>query len=129
MAHLIELDTFHSSAGELTVLEKILPGTIKRVFYIHKTHDQDVRGGHRHKESYHALVCLKGACEVYVQTKDSEQRYLLNQSNLALVLDPSDWRLMDNFEEDSILLVVSNQYFSEEDYIYEPYQQIMLEPA
>jgi hypothetical protein len=129
MAKLIELNTHQSSSGELTVFEKILPGTIKRVFYIHNTQDQDIRGGHRHKEAHHALVCLKGSCQVLVQNKDSEQRFSLNSPNLALILEPSEWRLMDNFEKDSILLVISNQYFSEEDYIYESYHQVNLEPA
>jgi hypothetical protein len=34
MAKLLQLSTFESDAGDLTVFEKILPGDIKRVFYI-----------------------------------------------------------------------------------------------
>ena len=37
------------------------------------------------------------------------------------MLEPKDWHIMDEFSEDAILLVVSNQPYDKADYIYEPY--------
>jgi hypothetical protein len=44
------------------------------------------------------------------------------------VLKPEDWHTMDQFSEDAILLVVSNQLYDKDDYIYEPYpDQVMVD--
>ena len=59
MAALIELPTFSDDRGKLTVLERILPFNIKRTYFIYDTDNKD-RGGHRHKITTQAIVCLKG---------------------------------------------------------------------
>ena len=53
MAKLLQLNTFESDAGDLTVFEKILPGEIKRVFYIRGREGHE-RGGHRHLNTWQA---------------------------------------------------------------------------
>jgi WxcM-like, C-terminal len=50
MAHLINLKTFCDQRGNLTVIEKIIPFDIKRIFYIYGV-DSSVRGKHRHKKT------------------------------------------------------------------------------
>ncbi len=66
MAYLIELVNFRDNRGNLTVLdnaERLLPFKIKRVFYIYQI-DNSVRGGHRHRETIQAAICIKGSCVV-----------------------------------------------------------------
>lgn len=120
MARLIKLDTFHSGSGNLTVFEKLVPGTIKRVFYIYGTGDA-VRGGHRHHETWNALICIHGQCSVYVNDGDEESKYLLDTPNTCLILEPKDWHTMQEFSEDAILLVLANEYYQKSDYIDPPY--------
>lgn len=120
MAKILELPTHKSSSGELTVVEKLIPGEIKRVFYIHDTNAQEFRGGHSHKESTHILICLHGSCHVTVKNELQEQNFVLDNPYTGLLLEPTDWRMMHNFTDGSILLVISNQYFDEDDYIYTP---------
>lgn len=50
MAHIIDLKTFTDNRGNLTVIEKVLPFDIKRIFYIYGV-DDSVRGGHRHHKT------------------------------------------------------------------------------
>ena len=45
MAHLIDLKTFTDKRGNLTVIERVIPFDIKRVFYIYGV-DDSKRGGH-----------------------------------------------------------------------------------
>lgn len=125
MAKLIELDTFTSSSGSLTVFEHILPGTIQRVFYIYSV-GQATRAGHRHKKTWNALVCLSGSCRVYNHDGDKEESFVLDNPKTCLVLEPKDWHTMDTFTDDAILLVVSNQLYDRADYIDEPYPAITL---
>lgn len=63
MAHLIDLKTFTDKRGNLTVIEKVLPFDIKRVFYIYGV-DNSMRGGHRHHKTIQAAICIKGSCTI-----------------------------------------------------------------
>ena len=120
MPQLIELDTFNTDSGNLTVFEKIIPGTIKRVFYIYGAGETQ-RGGHRHHKSWNALICIHGNCRVYSNDGEKEEFFLLDSPASCLILEPKDWHIMDNFSEDAILLVLSNEYYDKADYIDEPY--------
>jgi len=120
MPHLIELKTFSSGTGNLTVFENIIPGAIKRVFYIYGAGDT-VRGGHRHHKAWNALICIHGSCRVYSNDNVKEEYFILDNPESCLILEPKDWHIMDSFSRDSILLVLSNEHYSQADYIDEPY--------
>ena len=121
MATIIELTTHQTETGDLTVFEKLLPGGIKRVFYIQDAQNA-IRGGHRHHKTYQALICVKGSCRVLSDDGVLEEEYMLDKSNKCLILEPKDYRIMDNFSEDAILLVISSEYYDVNDYIDEPYR-------
>ena len=120
MPLLITLNTFNTDSGNLTVFEKIIPGTIKRVFYIYGTGDAP-RGGHRHHKTWNALICLHGSCRVYSNDGEKEEIFMLDAPSSCLILEPKDWHIMDSFSQDAILLVLSNEYYDKADYIDAPY--------
>jgi tellurite resistance-related uncharacterized protein len=120
MAKLYELKTFESNTGNLTVFEGIIPGAIQRVFYIYEA-GHTARAGHRHHRTWQALVCLSGSCRVYNNNGTREETFLLTNPRQCLVLQPEDWHIMDSFSDDAILLVISNELYDKDDYIYEPY--------
>lgn len=120
MAHIIDLKTFTDKRGNLTVIEKVIPFDIKRVFYIYGV-DESKRGGHRHHLTMQAAICIKGACTIYNHNGKREEVFELNQPNKCLIIDPNDWHTMYNFTPDTILMVFASEYFDANDYIYEPY--------
>ena len=120
MARLYQLKTFSSESGNLTVFENLVPGQIKRVFYIYGA-GAAPRAGHRHVQAVNALICLNGSCRVYCHNGQQETTYYLADPTQCLVLEPEDWHIMDEFTPDAILLVVSNHPYEQADYIYEPY--------
>ena len=128
MAIIHELKTYAKGDGNLTVFESILPGVIQRVFYIYEA-GHSVRAGHRHKKAWNALICLRGTCRVYVHNGQTDISFRLNNPRQCLVLEPEDWHLMDEFSDDAILLVVSNQLYDKDDYIYEPYAELSVMAA
>lgn len=120
MARIIDLKTFTDKRGNLTVIEKIMPFDIKRIFYIYEV-DNSIRGGHRHKKTVQAAVCLQGSCRIFTDNNLEQNEYFLDLPSKCLILKPEDWHYMDKFSPDCILMVFASEYYSVEDYIFEPY--------
>lgn len=120
MAKLLQLQTFLSEKGSLTVFEKILPKGIKRIFYIYNAENQ-IRGGHGHKLTQNALTCVNGSCKVYTNNGVKKEVFDLDTPEKCLLLEPEDWHSMYDFSENAVLLVLSDRYYEKEDYIYEEY--------
>lgn len=116
MAYLIDLPTFKDSRGELTVIEKIIPFEIKRVYYIYNVLSE--RGGHRHKKTIQALISIGGTARIYVKKNNKEELFILDNPTKCLILNPDDWHNMI-IKENSTLLVFASEYYDKNDYIYE----------
>jgi len=121
MAHLINLQTYTDNRGNLTVVERILPFDIKRIFYIYGV-DDSVRGGHRHKITKQAAVCIQGECTVSSNNGISKQDFRLDHPSKCLFIETEDWHTMHNFSPNAILMVFASEYYDFEDYIFEPYR-------
>lgn len=120
MAHIINLKNFTDSRGSLVVLEdKVLPFKIKRIYNI--INPQGERGGHRHKKSVQAMICLSGSCVVYNNNGTKEEEFLLDSAEKCLILESQDWHLMKNFQDNCILQVLASEYYDINDYIDESY--------
>jgi hypothetical protein len=123
MAQIIDLKTFVDVRGNLTVIEKVLPFDIKRVFYIYGV-DDSIRGRHRHKKTIQAAISLQGSCRIMNQGGKTHpvEEFILNSPSKCLILQKEDYHWMDNFSKDCILMVFASEYFDVNDYIYEPYE-------
>jgi len=122
MARMIDLKTFTDKRGNLTVIEKVVPFPIKRIFYIYGVDDSE-RGGHRHKTTIQAAICLQGSCHIHNCDGKKAEEFVLDAPNKCLILQPEDWHKMDHFTRDAILMVLASEYFDPNDYIFEPYQK------
>jgi dTDP-4-dehydrorhamnose 3,5-epimerase-like enzyme len=120
MAYILNLKTFTDNRGQLTVIEKIIPFDIKRIFYIYGV-DDSVRGGHRHHKTIQAAICIQGHCTIYNNDSSQEDHFVLDMPNKCLILKPEDWHRMYGFSKDAILMVLASEYFDANDYIYQEY--------
>ena len=101
-----------------------LPFYIEKVLVMYDIKQGDYRGWHAHHETEEILLVLQGGCTVvmddgkgrhskvrlYTDKKEQTMRY-------ALLLYPHVWRTLKKFEPDTILLVVANKKYDENDYI------------
>jgi dTDP-4-dehydrorhamnose 3,5-epimerase-like enzyme len=117
MAYTLELQTTTDERGCLTVIEKVLPFEIKRVYYIYAVHESASRAGHGHRKETLALVCLNGSCVVNIHST-GQQRFDLDRPNLCLVVLPEDWHELTEFSKGAVLLVLSSEYYDPTDYVY-----------
>lgn len=120
MAYIIDLKTFTDNRGNLTVIEKVLPFRIKRIFYIYGV-DNSVRGGHRHHKTIQAAICIKGRCKIYNNDGEKSEVFHLRKPSQCLILKQKDWHKMYDFSGNAILMVVASEYFDENDYIFKEY--------
>lgn len=115
MPQIIEIPSFNDARGTLTVIDKILPFEIKRVYYIY---DASLpRGFHSHRLTQQFLVCVRGSCSVEVEASGNVKNFDLNRPNFGLLLKPSDWHQMHDFSLDCLLLVLASQHYDENDYV------------
>ncbi len=122
MAHMIDLSTHSDERGRLTVVERVLPFDIRRVFYIYGV-DDSVRGQHRHRTTVQAAVAIQGSCTIHsVDGPDRPtQVFALDAPSKCLILDPQDYHWMQDFTPDCILMVFASECFDPGDYIREAY--------
>ena len=118
MAKYINIPTFVDSRGSLSVVEKILPFEIKRVYYIYDVNDSE-RGFHAHKKTIQALIMINGSCDVFVGNNQESIKYRIDSPSKCLLLNPEDFHWMSNFSANSILLVLASEEYNINDYIYE----------
>jgi len=123
MAYLINLSTFTDNRGSLTVIEKVIPFSINRVFYIYGV-DSSKRGYHRHKKTVQAAVVIQGRCRIMSKCGIGlpVEEYNMDTPSKCLIINPEDFHWMDNFSRDCILMVFASEFFDVSDYIFEAYE-------
>lgn len=116
---LIKFKVNGDEKGSLISIEEnqTIPFDIKRLFYIYNTKQDVPRGCHANRQSQFVLVMLNGSCKVKVMTKTKNEVYSLNSPDEGLWLDKMVWKEMYDFSEDAVLLVLSNEHYSKEEYI------------
>ncbi|GAB3931064.1 sugar 3,4-ketoisomerase [Larkinella terrae] len=120
MSKLVQLTTFSSEKGDLTVFEKILPGELKRAFYIYNVDSvTQQRALHGHRKESNALIALNGNCRIFVTNGVEESYFHLTRPDECLVIEPGDWHIIDEFSKETILLVLSNEHYDPSDYFFD----------
>jgi len=121
LGYLINLPTFEDPRGILTVVDQEVPFAIKRVYYLYGV--TQARGGHRHKKTVQALICLNGSCEIFIHNGKEKETVLLDSPRKLLIVEAEDWHTMDKFSQGAILLVLASEAYDRNDYIDEEYSE------
>ena len=122
MSHfaIINLPTFTDPRGSLTVMERSLPFTVVRSYWIYGA-DGQIRGGHRHTHTRQALVCMVGTVKMYMNDGIVADTIELNHPSQCLLVEPKDWHTMA-FGAGAVLLVMSSHAYDRSEYIDTPYE-------
>ena len=105
--------------GNLISLEefKNIPFEIKRIYYIYGVDSSVSRGAHAHKESNQILISIHGSCGILFDDGKVKKKVVLNKPNKGLLQKSMIWGEMDHFSEDCVLMVISDSFYSVDDYI------------
>jgi|GEM_PF-1406196 len=122
MAQLISRLTDEFSESDW--IETIWQLPVQRIFWIYAVPNENARGGHRHHSCHMVLHCVSGTVTVYVQTPTADQQFTLDSANQYLFVGPDDWRLMQQFSDDAMLVVFASKPFETTIYYEQPYRPI-----
>ncbi len=116
---LMELKSFGDERGSLISFQKDInvPFDVKRAFYIYDTKCDVARGCHANRNSQFLLVVINGSCRIKIDDGKKQDNILLNKPHQALFLDKMVWKEMYEFSYNAVLLVLSNEYYDESEYI------------
>lgn len=115
---LINIPSYSENNGSLIVLEEegIVPFSIARVFVVNAEKDA-IRGEHAHKECTQLLSCLSGRINVLCDDGENTIEYTLTPLNQAILIPAGIWGVQKYKLENSSLMVLCDQPYSEDDYI------------
>ncbi|MBL4783989.1 MAG: FdtA/QdtA family cupin domain-containing protein [Cohaesibacteraceae bacterium] len=114
---LISLPHHSRDNGELVVMESgNIPFSIARVFTV-LADNGAIRGNHAHRHCSQFLHCTTGVIEVLCDDGEQEKTYILDSSDQGLFIPPGIWAQQIYKKENSILTVLCNKKYDEEDYL------------
>lgn len=123
---LINLHYDFADNGDLTVMEGFtdIPFSIARVFVV-RGFEGSVRGEHAHKVCTQFLTCTYGSVEVLCDDGSDIATYVLDKPNIGLLLPPSIWAQQTYLVANSVLTVLCDQPYENQDYIrsYDDYKK------
>lgn len=122
-------DELGDERGNLVVIEgsRNIPFQIKRVFYMYGSDPHIVRGQHANRKSSFVLINVGGTSKVRITDGKDELLVTLDKPRMGIYIPPMYWKDMYDFSADSILLVLSDQYYDSGEYIrnYDDYLKIV----
>lgn len=116
---IINFNIMGDERGQLIALEenRNIPFSIKRVFYIYGTIDGVSRGNHSHYKTQQFLVAVNGSCKVTLDNGTKKETFDLDKPSIGLLQKPLVWGSMHDFSSDCVLMILTDSYYDETDYI------------
>ncbi|MCU6434596.1 FdtA/QdtA family cupin domain-containing protein [Undibacterium sp. Jales W-56] len=116
---IIPLRVIGDDRGSLVAIEaeQNIPFEIKRVYYIFGTKDGVERGFHAHRNLQQVAVAVRGSCIMTIDDGKEKTEFKLDNPANGLYINSMVWRVMKDFSEDCVLLVMADQHYAESDYI------------
>ena len=105
--------------GELGVAEiqKEFDFLIKRIFFLRRIGQNDVRGFHSHGDLKQLIICLSGSFIIKLDQGIKKTEIKMTANNNCLYLDGKVWREMHSFSNDSLVLVLCDREYENDDVI------------
>jgi hypothetical protein len=116
---IIPLGKIHNRSGNITIVEgnKLVPFSVKRVYYLYDVPGGAERGGHAHRKLFQLIIAANGSFDVILDDGFRTKIARLNQPSEGLIVIPGIWRELVNFSSGSNCLVLASELYDEKDYI------------
>jgi dTDP-4-dehydrorhamnose 3,5-epimerase-like enzyme len=118
---LIQLSMHGDDRGQLVALEqeRDVPFQIRRVYYLFATRQNVHRGQHAHRHLNQLVVALHGSVRFLADDGHGPTEVVLDDPTRGLLLGGMVWRDLYDFSEDCVLMVLADQLYDPDDYIFD----------
>ena len=118
-ARIIEFPKIEDFRGNLSFLEieKHIPYSIERVYWIYDVPGGDNRGGHSYYQNQELIIALSGSFDVVLDDSFETKKYTLNRSHFGLYVPNGIWRQLENFSTNSLAFIAASHEYDENDYL------------
>lgn len=119
LVHLVEIPQRGDARGGLAVAEigGALPFPVRRAYWIYGTKPGMSRGFHAHKKLRQLCVCMAGSVRFRLFDGKKAESVILDSPTIGLLIGPGIWREMHDFSPGTVLLVLADAEYHEDDYI------------
>lgn len=100
--------------GCLSVIEQTVDFKfdVKRVFFVSDVTEQDTRGHHAHKELKQIIFATSGSFKIILDNGFITEEFYLEKGSNALFVDGPVWRVMSEFSNDAVMMVLCDKSYS-----------------
>ena len=113
-----KIEYFKDFRGTLGVLDfNELPFTPKRIYWVTDSPEKTTRGAHAHKLLNQVFLVLSGSVTIDIFKGSEKQSFNLIAEGPILMLEPGYWRDIKLLTPDSLILVLCDREYEENDYI------------
>lgn len=113
-----KIEYFKDFRGTLGVLDfNELPFIPKRIYWITDSPEKITRGAHAHKLLNQVFLVLSGSVTIDIFKGSDKQSFNLIAEGPILMLEPGYWRDIKLLTPDSLILVLCDREYEENDYI------------
>lgn len=117
---LINFDKYSDNNGVLCAYEQgqYVPFDIRRVFTV-SAKKGELRGNHAHMKCSQLMICVSGEITVTCDDGSSEDVFFLDNMGIGLLVPPGIWAREEYMINDSVLMVLCDRGYEENDYIHD----------
>ena len=116
---LVDVPTFIDERGAISVMDKELPFSVKRIFWLHHIAEGKDRGAHALLDSTEIMVAVHGSFVVDLDDSVNKTSILLNSPEKGLVIRPGVWFRTHSYNDDGVTLVIAEEEYSRDRYTYD----------
>ncbi len=121
----VRLRSSRDNRGMLTFAEAMrdFPFRLERMFWITDVPPGAKRGGHAHSTCTEIVCCVRGCFRLILDNGRDRREFVLDSPTYAVIIPAGVWCSLEDFAEDSIVLVGASEEYSPEGYTwsYEDY--------
>lgn len=115
----VDVPTFTDERGAISVLEKELPFQVRRVFWLHHIQKGKDRGAHALLDRSEIIIAVHGSFIVDLDDTVHKTSVLLDDPSKGLIIRPGVWFRTHSYKEDGVSLILAEEEYARNKYIYD----------
>ena len=115
----IDVPTFNDERGVISVMDKELPFSVKRVFWLHHIVEGKDRGAHALLDSNEVMVAVHGSFVVDLDDTINKVSILLDDPSKGLMIRPGVWFRTQSYKDDGVSLILAEEEYARDKYTYD----------